>query len=129
MKPQLKRPNKRVIITLNEGEYHYIEEQSKRMGLPPSTYCKYLLLREILPQEDQVFVELMNEMNKSLDEWPSGRTFIISSLFEPVHWAEMSATNKKSLSQTLKRLVQDNPDLYEKTNKTMPDKTCIYKKK
>jgi len=125
----MRTPTKRIIVSVSPAEYEVIEQESERMGMLPSTYCKYMILEKIFPESQKEFTELMSEMQESLDRIPNNTTFTILSLFEPKRWRDLSFSHKKSLSFTLRNYIDDHPDQFEVTEETMADKTRIYRKK
>ena len=120
--------SKKVLVTLTDEEFDFVEKACEKLGFGISAYAKYKLLHDLLPEVSVSFATLINEMNQNLADIQSGRTFIISSLVEPSRWRTLSRSDKRSLSKTLMGIVDANPQKFERTNELTSDGTRIYRK-
>ncbi len=120
---------KRIVITLSQQEFEQVQKESERLGFLPSTYAKYMTLYNLLPHDSVYQPYLHQTMLDALDALQPGKTFIVSSLFDPSTWRKLSPNVKRSLARNLSRIVDKNPDKYERTGEKTTDNTNIYRKR
>lgn len=120
--------SKKVLVTLTDEEFNCVEKACEKLGFGISSYAKYKLLHDLLPDVSVSFAALIDEMNQSLANLQPGKTFIVSSLIEPSRWRTLSRSDKRSLSKTLMGIVDANPQKFERTDELTSDGTRIYRR-
>lgn len=113
-------------------EYPDLERAAKEMGMTVSSFQKYAVLLLVYKEESRraskvTLQQLIANMKKALKKLSSGEVFVISSLFEPEIWTNLSASEKRTLAYVLKEIVVDNPSMY-KVVARIPGKINQYKK-
>lgn len=108
---------KRIYSYYDLTELADLETAAKELGMTISSYQKYatllLLYRDEAKRSSKVTLpQLIVSMQTVLSGLPSGQTFIISALFPPETWTNLSAADKRKLAGKLKQIVVDNPTAY-----------------
>jgi len=117
----------RIYANFSEEEYNLIMNESEILGFSPSAYVKYMsLLGTGNKNVDNDLKLLMQDMELSLKNLKSGKTFIISALL-PNRWFKLTRNLKMTLSKALAKIVKENPDLYAIEGK-IPGKINLYRK-
>lgn len=114
-------------------EIPLLEKAASSMGMTVSAFQKYATL--LLIERDQSvrvsmvsIQQLLADMQNALDKLSSGKIFVTSSLFAPEVWTNLSASEKRTLSYSLKKKVDENPSKYSLL-KRIPGKINQYQKK
>lgn len=113
-------------------EYVDLEKAAKERGMTISSFQKFAVLLLLYKDESKrtstaSIPQLLSDMQVALDDLPSGKPFVTSSLFEPEVWTNLSASDKRTLAFSLKKIVDDNKDLYRLVSR-IPGKINQYEK-
>jgi hypothetical protein len=114
----------RIYSNYSEEEISLLQKESEKMGLSLSAYQKYRTLLSLTDNNTIDIADLISKMKDNLSAKKEGDVFIVSSLV-PNEWVSLSRSEKNTLSKALKKIVDENPQLY-KINTVLPGKINQY---
>lgn len=103
----------------SEAELKEITEAAEQIGMPVENFQKYCVLLYTRRDKSKrnaygqpTLPTLINDMETALSRLQPGQTFIVSSLFNPKTWTNLSESDKRSLAFKLKAdiEVEEKPD-------------------
>lgn len=107
----------RIYSNYSNSEIASIKNEAEEIGMSLSGFQKYCV--ELFIKSDPAtrknmtpIMNLKTDLQNSLREMKSGTTFIISSLFKPEVWANLSRSDKMVLSLELSKFVTSHPKEY-----------------
>jgi len=112
----------RIYSNYSDDDFKAIELQANEIGMTISSfqkYCVMLYIKSDLPTRNNTLSlpTLISDMMTELSKLKSGDTFIISSLFLPEVWSNLSTSEKRTLSSRLSSYVKANPLSYTLVSK------------
>ena len=114
----------RIYSNYSEEEIALLQKESEKMGLSLSAFQKYRTLLSLTDNNTIDITDLISKMKETLSLKKEGDVFIVSSLL-PDEWTTLTRSEKNTLSKTLKKIVDENPQLY-KINTVLPGKINQY---
>lgn len=114
----------RIYSNYSEEEIILLQRESEKMGLSLSAYQKYRTLLSLTDNNTIDMADLISKMKETLSQKKKGDVFIVSSLL-PDEWTSLTRSEKNTLSKTLKKIVDENPEMYE-INTVLPGKINQY---
>jgi hypothetical protein len=107
----------RIYSNYSQSEFSEAEKEAKELGMTLSSFQKYCLMLYVKRDENTrnnalSLPQLIAIMKTALNSLKSGDAFIISSLFSPDVWTNLSASDKRTLGNNLKSFVKANPKSY-----------------
>ena len=108
----------RIYSNYDPKEYEEVKAKAESMGFSASSfqkYCVMLYLRKDTSARNNSLslVQLSADMMNALNGLPhNSKPFIVSSLFRPEVWSELSSSIKHTLANQLAKFVRENPADY-----------------
>ncbi len=118
--------SKRIYSNYTEDEYNLVMQKSREMGFSASAYQRYMTLISISDRNNHDFEKLLEVMKEALVTVERDETFIVSALVP--NWVTLPRGTKMALSIALKKVIQEDQDIYEIVGK-IPGKINLYRKK
>ena len=116
----------------DDQQFIDLGEAAKARGMTISSFQKFATLLLVYKDESKrnstaSIPQLLVDMQTALDDLPSGQVFVTSSLFDPEVWTNLSASDKRTLSCSLKKIIDDNKSSYRLISR-IPGKINQYEK-
>ena len=114
----------RIYSNYTTQEFETIKVESEKIGMSLSSYQKYQTLLGLSKNNTINISNLIANMQNELSKKRKNDVFIVSSLL-PNEWVNLNRSQKNTLSQTLKKIVKNNPHRYS-INQVLPGKINQY---
>ncbi|WP_455492742.1 hypothetical protein [Eubacterium sp.] len=114
----------RIYSNYSDEEILFLKQEADKLGLSLSALQKYRTLLSLKDTNTFDIANLISKMEETLSQKKEGDVFIVSSLL-PEEWTSLTRSQKNTLSQSLKKFVDENPTKYKK-NSVLPGKINQY---
>ena len=107
----------RLYTNYSDVEFADIRNEAEALAMTPSLFQKYCVMlylkKDISTRSNTLSMpQLINEMFQSLSNLKPNSVFIISSLFPPETWSNLSPADKRTLACILKKHIVSHTSDY-----------------
>ena len=116
----------------DQSELPFISQAAAELGMSVSQFQKYVVMLYVKKDPSSrnntvSMATLMSTMNTALNNLKPGSKFVVSSLFDPEIWANLSRAEKREISWALKDKIDSDP-AYKLAKKIQRGKINEYEK-